>query len=75
MAIATLNISVDIPSSYEVEVLQKQLTEYAVYLIKLGMPHSEERRHYRHEALRGVIPQEKREGEYLEEYLKEKYGV
>jgi len=68
----TINISVDVPKTYQLDVLKKQLTDYAMHLIAVS---SSTKRHYKHEALCGVLAPERKDGEYVEEYLKEKYNV
>lgn len=73
MPTTTVNISVDIPKSYNVDALQKKLTAYALHLIRMDKSYKKKEKHFMHEALRGVIPQESVEGEYLNNYLDNGY--
>ena len=70
----TINVSVNIPKSYKIDLLQKQLTAYAQHLIdtSLAAPKSKKRQ-YRHEALCGVFKSNAEEESLIEEYLSEKY--
>lgn len=78
MQTTTIHIPVQIPQQYNnIEQLTEQLTRYAMYLVA-STPSQEEtaqKKSYAIDALCGVIPREKHEGEYVDEYLKEKYGI
>ena len=68
----TINISIEVPKTYRLDLLKKQLTDYAIHLVTVA---SSPKRHYKHEALCGILAPERQEGEYVEEYLKEKYEL
>lgn len=74
MATMTLNIPVEIPQGYSTERLERKLREYAVHLVYVDTVAKPAKR-YRHRALCGVIAPEKCEGEYVDEYLQDKYKV
>ena len=57
MEARTINIAVNVPKSYSVDLLQKQLTAYAQQLIATARPVKKSKHHYRHEALCGIFPQ------------------
>ena len=77
MQTTTINIPIQIPQQYnDVEQLKEQLTRYALYIIANSTKQkTTKKKSYAIDALCGVIPREKYEGEYVEEYLKEKYGI
>lgn len=75
MEARTINVSVKIPKSYRVDLLQQQLTEYAQQLIASAKTAKKSKRHYRHKALCGIFSSGATEGELLEDYLKEKYEL
>lgn len=68
----TLNISIDVPQGYEVERLERQLTEYALVLLSRATA-SPEKKHRKHHALCGIIRPEERANEYVDGYLRDKY--
>lgn len=70
----TINVSVNIPKSYNVELLQKQLTVYAKQLIA-SAKQSKSRRHYRHESLCGIFDSGASEEQLVEGYMQEKYNL
>ena len=72
----TINISLNIPPTYHVEDLTRQLTEYAERLIASRTHPTKAVKHYRHESLRGLMKGVNASSEELvDEYLEEKYGV
>ena len=71
MEARTINVSVNVPKSYSIELLQQQLTAYAKQLIASAKP----KRHYRHEALCGIFNSEATEEQLIEDYLQEKYNI
>ncbi len=75
MATKTINVSVDVPGSYRVDKLTKQLTEYAKRLVKLSRPISKNKNKYRYESLCGIFASKASELELVEEYLQEKYKL
>lgn len=74
MATTTLNIPVEIPQGYSTERLERKLREYAVRLVYADTT-AESARRRKHRTLCGIIAPEKRDGEYVGEYLQEKYKV
>lgn len=68
---ATINIPVRVPKSYNLALLQQQLTAYAQQLVASAKP----KRRYRHEALCGILKSDATQEELVEEYLKEKYDI
>lgn len=75
METTIINIPVNVPHSMKVDFLKEQLTKYAAYLVAYTSAQQESKKTYRNRNLCGIIPQETYEGEYLEEYLKEKYDM
>ena len=64
------------PHFNNVELLKEQLTRYATYII--ANTHAQEKTEkntYAIDALCGVIPSENYDGEYINDYLKEKYSL
>ena len=73
---STINISLNIPPTYRVDDLTRQLTEYAERLIARQTPQVKKVKHYRHESLRGLMKGvDATPKELIDEYLEEKYGV
>ena len=75
MEARTINVSVNVPKSYRLDLLQQQLTAYAQKLIAQAKPKAKRKQHYRHEALCGIFKSEATEEQLVEEYLKEKYNL
>ena len=77
MQTTTIHIPIQIPQQYHnVEQLKEQLVRYAMHLIaNAPVQETEKKKSYAIDALCGVIPAEKSEGEYIDEYLQEKYGI
>ena len=71
METTTINVSVRVPKSYSLVLLQQQLVAYAQQLIATAKP----KHHYRHETLCGIFNSDATQEELLEEYLQEKYNV
>ena len=73
MQTITIHVPIQIPQQYQdVERLKEQLTRYARILIATTpAQETTTKKSYAIDALCGVIPCEKYEGEYIEEYLKE----
>lgn len=72
MEAANINISVRVPKSYRLDLLQQQLSAYAQQLVASATP---KRRRYRHEALCGIFNSDATQEELIEEYLQEKYDL
>ena len=69
----TINISLNVPPTYHVEDLTRQLTEYAERLVARR---TKPVKHYRHESLRGLTRgMNVSSKELIDEYLEEKYEV
>ena len=73
MEARTINVSVMIPHSYRIDLLQQQLTFYAQQLINSTRVAKNVKGYHRHEALCGVFSSGAKEEELLEDYLQEKY--
>ena len=72
----TINISLNVPESYGVEELTRQLTEYGERLIARRRYSSKTKKRHSQNFLKGLsIPKDVTEQELIEEYLSEKYGV
>lgn len=72
METKTITVSINLPRSYRVGLLQQQLTAYAYRLIAQS---KRAKRRYRHETLCGIFKSNATEDELIEEYLKEKYDI
>lgn len=75
MAATTIHVSVDVPATYHLDELTKQLTEYAKKLVATVKTSKTEKHHYRHEALKGIFTSDASERDLVEDYLKEKYQL
>ena len=71
MEARTINVPVNVPKSYSIELLQQQLTAYAKQLIASARPTAKSKRHYRHEALCGIFNSDATEEQLIEDYLQE----
>lgn len=71
-ATININIPVNVPKDFSLDILKKQLTEYAKSLIAKAIPAKQ--KHYEHESLRGLFAPAN-DQDLLEEYLEEKYHV
>lgn len=74
----TINISLDVPQSYQLDTLKQELTEYAKKLVAKAKPKAKakaEKQHYAFETLRGFAETDASDEELLDEYLEEKYGI
>lgn len=71
MEATSINVSVHVPKSYRLDLLQQQLTAYAQQLVATAMP----KHRYRHEALCGLFSSDASQEELVEEYLQEKYSL
>ena len=74
-ATTTINVPVNVPKSYSIDLLREQLAAYAKQLIASAKPAAKAKHHYRHEALCGVFSSGATEEELLEDYLQEKYQL
>ena len=71
----TINISLNVPPTYQVDVLTRQLTEYGKQLIAKETTIRSHKRPSRN-FLKGLtLPKGATSEELIEEYLEEKYGV
>lgn len=71
-----INVSLEVPNGYSLDVLKKQLTEYAKELVgKTKATSMAKRKHYAHDALCGLAVSDKTDGELLDDYLVDKYGL
>ncbi len=75
METANINISVRVPKSYSVDLLQQQLYAYAQQLIATVKPEDKQKHHYRHESLCGIFHSDASKEELLDAYLQEKYNL
>ena len=76
----TINISLDVPQTYQLETLKQELTEYAKKLVAKAKPKAKiARKQYAHDALFGIMKTDmktdKSDKELIEEYLEEKYQI
>lgn len=72
-ATTTINVPVNVPKSYSIDLLKEQLAAYAMQLIAAAKPVANTKRHYRHEALCGIFNSDATEEQLIEDYLQEKY--
>lgn len=75
MAVTTINLSVDVQASYGIDLLTRQLTDYAKQLIATSKKEKKCKHHYQYETLCGIFNSKAAEEELVEEYLKEKYNI
>ena len=74
----TINISLDVPLSYQLDRLKQELTEHAKRSVAKAKPKAKakaEKQHYAFEALRGFAQTDASDEELLDEYLEDKYGI
>ncbi|MBP3776814.1 MAG: hypothetical protein J6I37_07500 [Prevotella sp.] len=71
----TINVSVNVPKSYRIDQLQRELTAYAQRLIAASKSQAKTKRQYRHEALCGIFNSDATEEQLVEDYLQEKYNL
>ena len=71
----TLSISLNVPDSYEIEELTKQLTEYGERLIARRKHKSNSGKRFSEQFLQGLtLPEGRSDKQLIDEYLEEKYG-
>ena len=75
METRTINVHVNVPRSYRIDLLERQLTSYAEQLIAQAKPARQSKRQHRHEALCGIFSTEATKDELVEDYLKDKYQL
>jgi len=75
METRTITVSVNVPKSYRIDLLQKQLTAYAQQLIASTRPGVKSKQQYRHEALCGIFHSDSTEEQLIDDYLQEKYNL
>lgn len=68
MEVANINVTVQVPKFYRLDLLQQQLNAYAQQLVDSAKP----KRRYCHEALCGVFSSDAPQEELIEQYLQEK---
>jgi len=66
MEARTINVSVNAPKSYRIDLLQQQLTAYAQQLIAQTQSVKRRKQHYRHEALCGIFNSDATEEQRLQ---------
>ena len=72
----TLNISLNVPDSYGIEELTRQLTEYGERLISRRNRVQKSKKRRSQTFLKGLfLPDARTDKELIEEYISEKYGV
>jgi hypothetical protein len=74
METRTINVHVNVPRSYSIDLLERQLTSYAEQLIAQAKT-AKKSKQYRHEALCGIFSTEASKDELIEDYLKDKYQL
>ena len=75
MEAITINVHVNVPRSYSIDLLERQLTSYAEQLIAQAKPARKSNRQHRHEALCGIFSSDASQEELIEDYLKDKYQL
>lgn len=77
MAATSLNIQVDIPKGnrMDLEDLKHQVSLYAQFIINQAKPVKKDKNAASLLSLRGILKTNKTDGELLEGYVKEKYGL
>ncbi|MBR1414665.1 MAG: hypothetical protein IJ570_02235 [Prevotella sp.] len=71
-----ISISLNVPESYQVDTLTRQLTEYGERLIARSTQTAKPRRRSSRDFLKGLsIPKEATDRQLVDEYLEEKYGL
>lgn len=75
METRTINVPVDVPKSYSIDLLQKQLMAYAQQLIASARPATKRKKRYRHETLCGIFNSDATEEQLIEDYLQEKFKL
>lgn len=75
MPATTINIPVNVPASYRLDVLKKQLTEYAEKLVALSKGIAVSKHQYHHENLCGLLKTKTAAEDMVEEYLQDKYRL
>lgn len=75
METRTITVSVNVPKSYRIDLLQKQLTVYAQQLVASARPTTKGKQQYRHEALCGIFNSDRTEEQLIEDYLQEKFNT
>lgn len=71
----TINISLDVPQTYQLDALRQELTEYAKKLVAKAKPTAKIEKHYDFESLRGYVQTKNTDNELLNEYLEDKYEI
>ena len=72
----TINISLNVPETYEVEELTRQLTEYGERLIARRKTSAKSRRRPSHDFLSSfTLPKGATSEQLIDEHLAEKYGI
>ena len=72
----TINISLNVPPSFQLELLKQQLTDFGNWLIVTKDRSGAADKTYRHQSLRGLTRDiELSSEELIGKYLKEKYSV
>ena len=71
-----ISISLNVPESYQVDTLTRQLTEYGERLIARSTKTAKPRHRSSRDFLKGLsIPKEATDRQLVDEYLEEKYGL
>ena len=72
----TINISLNVPDSYGIEELTRQLTEYGERLISRRKRMATSKKRHSQSFLKGLsMPSGATDKELIDEYLSEKYGL
>ena len=71
-----ISISLNVPESYQVDTLTRQLTEYGERLIARNTQAAKPRRRLSRDFLKGLsLPKGTTDRQLVDEYLEEKYGL
>ena len=72
----TINISLNVPETYKVEELTRQLTEYGKRLIAMRKATTKQHKRPSENFLKGfTLPQQTSPEQLVDDYIAEKYGL
>lgn len=67
MEARTINVLVNVPKSYSIDLLKQQLTAYAQKLVAEARPAADHMKRHRHEALCGIFNSDATEEQLVED--------
>ena len=72
----TINISLDLSHTYQLDTLKQELTEYAKKIVAKAKPKANiARKQYAHDALSGIMKTDTSDKELIAENREEKYHI